>query len=377
MPDHISASPRIQRSPFYEATMRYGALGFSVYNKMYLPTGYSSPEREFWSLVNDVTLWDVAVQRIVEITGPDAFAFTNSLTPRDLTKCNVGNCKYVLITDQYGGILNDPVLLRLDENRFWLSRADSDILMWAKGVAVNSGFDVTISEPPVATLQIQGPKSAEVVEKLFGSSALDIKYYDFQETSLVGAPVVLARTGWSAERGYEVYLRDTSKATEVWDTIMAAGEEFKMVPAAPNRVRRIEGGILDYSVDMDGLTNPFEIGMDRLVHLDQYADFIGKPALKAIHEAGITRKLVGVELDGGPLAYNEAPWAVIDGDKQVGKLTSCVYSPRLKKNIGFVMVSLPYTSLGTPFSVATNEGIRGATVVPMPFFDPKKHLSRE
>jgi len=373
----ISASPRIQRSPFYEATCRYGALGYSVYNKMYLPIGYDDPEKEFWSLVNDVTLWDVAVQRIVEISGPDAFTFTNMLTPRDLTTCDTGSCKYVLITDQYGGILNDPVLLRLDENRFWLSRADSDILMWAKGVAVNSGLDITICEPQVATLQIQGPKSVHVVEKLFGAAALDIKYYNFKEFSLNGAPVILARTGWSAERGYEVYLRDTSKAIDVWDWIMAAGKEFNIVPSSPNRIRRIEGGILDYSVDMNENTNPFEIAMDRLMQLDQEADFIGKSALKDIREAGVKRKLVGVELDGAPIAYNETSWGAKDGDKMVGKLTSCVYSPRLQKNIGYIMADIAYTRLGTTLTVATPIGQRAATVVPMPFFDPKKSLSKK
>ncbi|MBC8267199.1 MAG: glycine cleavage system protein T [Rhodospirillaceae bacterium] len=373
----ISTSPRIQRSPFFEATRRYGALGYSVYNKMYLPIGYDDPEKEFWSLVNDVTLWDVAVQRIVEISGPDALAFTNMLTPRDLTKCRTGNCKYVLITDQHGGILNDPILLRLAEDRFWLSRADSDILMWAKGVAVNSGLDINICEPAVATLQIQGPKSVHVVEKLFGPSVLDIKYYDFQEFSLNGAPVILARTGWSAERGYEVYLRDTSKAIEVWDSIMAAGEEYKIVPASPNRIRRIEGGILDFSVDMNEETNPFEIGMDRLVQLDLEDDFIGKFALKAIREAGIKRKLVGVELDGSPVSFNETSWAAKEGDKVIGKLTSCVYSPRLKKNVGFVMTEIAYTQLGTSFSIESVDGPRVATVVPMPFFDPEKSLSKE
>ncbi len=375
MPNSISASPRIQRSPFYDATVRHGALGFSVYNKMYLPTGYNDPETEFWSLVKDVTLWDVAVQRVVEISGPDAFTFTNMLTPRDLTKCNPGSCKYVLITDQYGGILNDPVLLRLAENRFWLSRADSDILMWAKGVAINSGLDVIIHEPEVATLQIQGPKSLPLVEKLFGPAVRDIKYYNFQELSLSGAPVILARTGWSAERGYEVYLQDTSKAIEVWECIMEAGKEFNIVPTSPNRIRRIEGGILDYSVDMNEHTNPFKIGMERLIQLDLDDDFIGKSALKTIRENGITRKLVGVELSGEPISYNETSWVAKDGDTSIGKLTSCVYSPRLKKNIGYVIVNMAYINPGTTITIKTSTGDRSATVVSMPFYDPDKKLS--
>lgn len=377
MSKQISLSPRIKKSPYYEATVRQGALGFSVYNKMYLPIGYDDPEKEFWSLVNDVTLWDVAVQRIVEITGPDAFEFTNMLTPRDLTKCKVGNCKYVLITDQNGGILNDPVLLRLDENHFWLSRADSDILMWAKGVAVHSGLDVNISEPDVAAMQVQGPKSVEVIKKLFDPEALDLRYYDFMETTLFGFPVILARTGWSAERGYEIYLRNTEKAEQVFEGILDIGSEFNIKPIAPNRIRRIEGGILDYGVDMDENTNPFEIGMDRLVGLDQAQAFIGMDALKKVKEEGITRKLAGVILDGDPLDYNEAPWLVFNGSEEVGKLTSCVYSPRVEENIGYVMVPKEFTELGTLFTIMTNKGARKAKIVEMPFYDPNKTLARK
>ena len=377
MSKQISLSPRIKKSPFYEATVRRGALGFSVYNKMYLPIGYDDPETEFWSLVNDVTLWDVAVQRIVEITGPDAFKFTNLLTPRDLTKCKIGNCKYVLITDQNGGILNDPVLLRLAENHFWLSRADSDILMWAKGVAVNSGLDVNIGEPDVAAMQLQGPKSIDVVRKLFEPAALDLKYYDFVETTLAGAPVILARTGWSAERGYEIYLRGTENGAEIFDSIMEAGKEFNIKPISPNRIRRIEGGILDYGVDMSEMTNPFEIGMDRLVNLDSEQDFIGKEALKIVKEKGVQRKIAGVILDGTPLDYNEYPWPVFSGAEHVGELTSCVYSPRIEANIGYAMLPIELTAIDSDITIQTNQGIRSAKVVKMPFYDPNKSLSRK
>jgi len=377
MSKQISLSPRIKKSPFYDATIKHGALGFSVYNKMYLPIGYNDPETEFWSLVNDVTLWDVAVQRIVEITGPDAFEFTNMLTPRDLTKCKVGNCKYVLITDQNGGILNDPVLLRLAENHFWLSRADGDILMWAKGVAVNSGLDVNICEPDVAAMQLQGPKSIDVVRKLFEPAALDLKYYDFMETNLCGVPVILARTGWSAERGYEIYLRGTENGSEIFESIMEAGKEFNIKPIAPNRIRRIEGGILDFGVDMNEMTNPFEIGMDRLVSLNTEQDFVGKEALKIIKGKGVQRKIAGVIIEGSPLDYNEYPWPVLLNTEQIGELTSCVYSPRIKENIGYVMIPTELTAIGAEFVVQTNQGIRNAKVVEMPFYDPNKSLSRE
>ena len=247
-------SPRFRRSPFYDATVRHGVKGFSVYNKTYLPMAFSDPETEFWQLVDGVALWDVAGQRIVEISGPDGFAFANLLVPRDLNKCAVGQCKYVVVTAPDGGILNDPVLLRLEENRFWLSRADSDILMWAQGVAVFAGMDVEVREPDVGTLQLQGPKSRDVAVALFGADVAELAYYDLVETALDGMPLVVARTGWSAELGYEIYLRDTARADDLWEAIMAAGSAHGIAPGCPSRIRRIEAGIYDYSVDIDAAT---------------------------------------------------------------------------------------------------------------------------
>jgi glycine cleavage system aminomethyltransferase T len=373
----ISLSPRIRKSPFFDATIDAGVKAFTVYNKTYLPIGYDDPEAEFWKLVNDVTLWDVTCQRVTEIAGPDAFTFMDMMTPRDMTKCRPGQCKYVLLTDQNGGIVNDPVLLQLSDDKYWLSAGDSDIQMWAKGIAVHSGLDVMISEPDVATLQIQGPKSAPLVEDLFGPAAMDIKYYDFLEMELAGSPVLLARTGWSAERGYEVYVRDTSCGKAVWDTITQAGEKYGIAPAVPSRIRRIEGGILDYNVDMDTTVNPFEIGMDRVVALDTGRSFIGSEALAKIRQTGITRKLVGVEIEGSPLKYNEQAWPVMDGDERIGDVTSCVFTPRQERNIGYAMVPLAYTDLGVTMAVETSEGRRQATVVEKPFVDPNKDLSKK
>lgn len=376
----ISLSPRIRKSAFFGATERHGALAYSVYNQTYLPIGYDTPEAEYRALTEDVTLWDVAAQRIVEITGPDGFDFANLLTPRDLTECRIGQCKYVVITDEQGGILNDPVLLRLGNNRFWLSRADSDILMWAKGVAVNAGLDVVVREPEVATLQLQGPKSAEVLRALFGDRAPKLAYYHFAEVSLQGMPLVLARTGWSAEQGYEFYLKEPASGEALWDLIMEQGAPFGIVPAAPSRIRRIEAGILDYGVDMDATVNPFEVGLDRLVQLDQAADFIGKAALGRIRNEGIGRQLVGIEIEGPPVAYNEEAWPVqrdaAETAAVVGEVTSCVHSPRLKRNIGYAMVPLDLTEPGTSLTVLSPAGPRRAEVAEKPFVDPEKRLAR-
>ena len=233
----IQCGARLRRTPYFEATQRHGAKAYTVYNHMFFPVCFSSLEDEYWQLLNHVTVWDVSVERQVEITGPDAFAFTNLLTPRDLGKCAVGQGKYVIITAADGGIINDPVLMRLGENHFWLALADSDVLLWAKGVAVNSGMKVNLCEPDVSPIQIQGPKAKEVVKALFGDPVLKLQYYFFLETKLEGIPVIVTRTGWSAEVGYEIYLRDGSKGVELWDRVMAAGQPHNIKPTGPSDMR--------------------------------------------------------------------------------------------------------------------------------------------
>ena len=273
---------QIRKSPFFNATVKWGAKGFSVYNHMYIPRDFGNPEENFWNLVNTAILCDVSVERQVEITGPDAFKFIQLLTPRDLSNLSVGQCKYVLITNNEGGILNDPVLLRLAENHFWLSLADSDILLWAQGVAVNSNLDVNISEPDASPLQLQGPRSMDIMTELFGETIRDLKYYWLKELNLDDIPLVVSRTGWSSELGYEIYLRDGSKGDDLWERIMAAGKNFGLKPGHTSSIRRIEGGMLSYHADADISTNPYELGLDRLINLNGDIDFIGKKALKKI-----------------------------------------------------------------------------------------------
>ena len=367
---------QIRKSPYFDATVRWGAAGFSVYNHMYIPRDFGDPEQNFWNLVNGATLSDVAVERQVEITGPDAATFVQMLTPRNLSTCAVGQCKYVLITNADGGILNDPILLRLAENHFWLSLADSDILLWAQGVAVNSGLDVTICEPDVSPLQLQGPKSGEIMQRLFGDQINDLRYYWLGEFELDGISLIISRTGWSSELGYEIYLRDGARGDELWELIMAAGQPFELQPGHTSAIRRIEGGMLSYHADMDRHTNPFELGLDRLVDLEMEADFIGKAALKKIADQGISRKQVGLEIDGDALtAANNEFWPILIAEKQVGQVTSAIYSPRLKLNIALAMVMVEHSALGTDAEIVTPFGRRSVRVVDKPFYDPKKSLA--
>jgi aminomethyltransferase len=298
------------------------------------------------------------------------------LTPRDLSKLAVGQCKYVLITNAEGGILNDPVLLRLEENRFWLSLADTDILLWAKGVAVHAGMDVTIHEPDVSPLQLQGPKSGEVMRALFGDSIMDLKYYWLRHVELDGIPLIVSRTGWSSELGYEIYLQDSSDGDKLWEKIMAVGQPLGLKPGHTSSIRRIEGGMLSYHADADINTNPFELGLDRLVNLESGADFIGKAALQRIKDTGVSRKQVGLVIEGAALTGpNTTFWAITKDGVAIGKVTSAIHSPRLKQNIALAMMAVDHTAIGTRVEVVTGHGTRSATVVERPFYDPKKTLA--
>lgn len=380
--DEFGFGTQIRKSPYFAATVRWGAKGFSVYNHMYIPRDFGDPEQNFWNLVNDAILCDVAVERQVEITGPDAAKFVQMLTPRDLSKMAVGQCKYVLITNAEGGILNDPILLRLAENHFWISLADSDILLWAQGVAVHAGLDVTIGEPDVSPLQLQGPKSGEIMKALFGDSIMDLKYYWLRAVELDGIPLIVSRTGWSSELGYELYLQDGSRGDELWERIMAAGKPFGLKPGHTSSIRRIEGGMLSYHADADINTNPFELGFDRLVNLDMDADFIGKAALRRIKEEGVSRKQIGLIIEGTPLnGPNTSYWPIRKNGVTIGKVTSAVYSPRLKQNIALAMVAAEHAVLGAEVEVVNRTGLvneagtERATIVDRPFYDPQKKIA--
>jgi glycine cleavage system aminomethyltransferase T len=360
----------IRRSPYFEATRRAGCRRYSFANHMYQPGSYADPVEEYWKLVTDVTLWDVATERQVEITGPDAFAFTDLLTPRDLSRCPVGRCRYALVTAQDGGIVNDPVLLRLAEDHFWLSTSDSDLLLWARGVAVNAGLDVSIGEPDVSPLQIQGPRSTDVIEALFGGRVI-LDPYALVETDLDGIPLVVSRTGWSGEVGYELFLRDSRLGDDLWERVLDAGAPFGIAVTGPSDINRVEAGILGYRCDIDLTTNPYEVGLGRLVDLDGPNDFIGRAALERIAATGVRRLLVGIEIAGDDLpAPFEEPWPVTADGELIGAVTIAVRSPRLARNIGYAMVRIDHAAPGTTLVVDAPWGATTATVVAKPFIPP-------
>jgi aminomethyltransferase len=376
----VQRGARLRRSPYYQATQRHGPQGFTVYNHMLFPIRFDSFEAEFDALLNDVTVWDVSVERCLEISGPDGARFAQLLTPRDLSKCAVGQAKYVLICDGNGGIINDPVMTRMDENIFWFALASSDALLFARGLRhAYPDLDVTIREAEVAPMQIQGPKSRDLMRDLVGEGIGDLKYYWWMRADVRGIPVVVTRTGWTSEVGYEIYLLDMERGTELWEAVMDAGRPYNVRPTGPSDIRRIEGGIFNWGADMTYENNPLQMGLERLVawKLDD-ADSISLAALRHIKEVGVRRRIVGVEFDGEPFpALNFEKWPAYraDGDTdRIGKVTSAIYSPRLKRNIGYCWVPVEQAEHGTQLRVASEWGNRQATVVPMPFIDPEKRI---
>jgi glycine cleavage system aminomethyltransferase T len=370
-PALIQRGARLKRSPYFEATQKAGCRGYTVYNHMLLPIRYATFEAEYRRLLADVTVWDVSVERNVEIAGRDGLKFAELLTPRDLSQCKVGEGRYVLITDEAGGIVNDPVMLRIEENRFWFACADSDVVLWAKGLAHGLRLDVEVRELDVAPLQVQGPKSRELMRELFGERVEGMKYYHWFRAELDRIPIIVTRTGWTGELGYELYLLDPARGVELWNRVLKAGKKYKIAPTGPSDIRRIEAGILNYGIDMTLENNPYEVGLERLVNLDKAAEFIGRDALRRIAKEGVKKKLVGVEIAGKPMDMNMTRYPVKGG----GFVTSCVYSPRLKKNIGYAMLPIELAS-EKKLKVQAPGGVRTAAVVTMPFVDPKKALAK-
>ncbi len=365
----IAIGPRVRKSPFHDATIRHGAISFSIYNHTFMPTGYESdPEIEYSKVVNGVQIWDVGCERQVQITGPDTMQMAQLITPRNLSSCEVGQCKYVLITDQDGGVINDPVMVRVAAQQVWFSLADSDMLLWAKGVATSEKLNVTIDEPDVSPMQVQGPKSRDLMRDVFGDWINDLKFYRARETDLDGIPLVVARNGYSKELCYELYLRDGQYGDKLWDRFFDADQPYNVSPGAPSQILRIEGGILSYGTNMSLENNPYEINMGWTVDLEQSADFIGKEALAQIKNDGVTQRLLGAVLEGEKMTTcNEHYWPAFVDDTPAGYMTTCVYSPRLEQNLAFVMVKTEYANADQAVEIRSPSGSLNATLCELLF----------
>jgi len=356
-------SRRLRKSPYERRAIEHGASLFSLYNKMTLPMVYESYEKSYEHLCEHVQLWDVACQRQVEIVGPDALRLTELITPRDVSKCAVGQCLYAPLCDEYGGIINDPIILRLAEDRFWLSIADSDVCLWVKGIAYGRGFDVKVFEPDVSPLAIQGPKADDLMADVVGPHTRDIRFFWFIDETVVGTPVKIARSGWSGKGGFEVYLQDSSRGEALWDLFWDAGQKYNVGPGAPNLIERIETGLKSYGADMTIDTNPLEAALERYIDIDKEAEYMCRDALVSVREAGASRRLVNLFIDGEDMAPMRSDWPVLSekGDK-VGFVTSKVWSLKYETNIAFAMIDTPHNTPGTRVTIDAEGNVRSAVV---------------
>lgn len=369
----IYFGPWYRRSPFFDATRRAGCTAYDVYNHMLLPAYFDDPETEYWALLNDVTVWDVAVERTVQVSGPDADRLMDLLTCRDLTRCAVKQGKYMIVTAPDGGIVNDPVLLHVGENRWWMQCADSDAGLYALGVASRSGLDVEVSYPDAYPMQVQGARAGKTLEKLVGAAVYDLKYYWCDSFDIKDIPVLISRTGWTAVQGFEINLLDPTRGDDLWNAVFEAGDEFGIRPVAPVEARRIEAGIMNYNSDITLRDTPLHVmGLERLVE-DQPQEYIGKEALEGLKAEGVKRKLVGIEFEGDELrAELTWFWPVHHEGREVGTVTDAVWSPRLERNIGYVWVPIELAEPGTRLDVESENGHLVGTTAAIPFIDPRK-----
>lgn len=369
MTHHIGIGPNLRKSAYFDATVRDGVRSFSVYNHMLIPGHFGDPDAEYGRLMTGVAMWDVGAQRQVQLHGPDAGTLAQYLTPRNLSKTKVGQGRYVPLCDHDGWLINDPVLLKLDEDRYWLSVADSDIHLWAAAIGRERGWDVAVSEPDVSPLAIQGPLAEDVVAKLFGEHIRDFKYFGFAQTELDGIPLVLARSGWSKQGGFELYLQDSDHGTTLWDKVKAAGQEFGIGPGAPNDTERLESGLISYGADMRLQThraNPFEMGMGALVDLTGGHDFVGKHALAQVAKAGAKRTRVGLVIKGAPTPPGHQVPLLLNG-AEVGFVSEFATSKRLDKTIGVGLMRADLAGIDRPLRVVVGPMEYAATLSPIPF----------
>jgi aminomethyltransferase len=362
-PQQMLISTRVRKSPYWHLSVEAGCWRCTVYNRMYHPRGYVKPEDggamvEYDALVNHVTMWNVAVERQIRVKGPDALKFTNYVITRDASRIEVMNGKYVILCNSKGGVLNDPILLRVAEDEFWFSLSDSDIMFFLQGVNHDKKFDVTIDEIDAAPVQIQGPKSVDLMADLVGEAVRDIPYYGLMEAKVGGRDCIISQTGFTGEKGYEIYLKDaTLYADDMWNAVLETGKKHSLRVIAPAHHRRIAAGILSWGQDLDSETYPFQCNLGYQVPRKKTDDYIGKEALEAMRakmEAGdkpYSNQLVGFVLGGKPIEeYAPDFWLVSeDGSTPVGYLTSPWYSPELETNIAMGYVPYEKRDVGNKF----------------------------
>ena len=363
----IAKSRRLRSTPYSSRIEKQGVTAYTIYNHMLLPAGFGSLEDSYFHLKENVQVWDVAAERQVEISGKDSAELVQLMTCRDLSKSKVGRCYYCPIIDDKAGLINDPVILKLDEDRWWISIADSDVILFAKGLAIGKNFEVKIFEPNVDILAVQGPKSFELMEKIFGKKITEMKFFGFDYFEFAGAKHLIARSGWSKQGGYEIYVENTKSGLALYDKLFEAGKELNVKAGCPNLIERIESALLSYGNDMDNDDNPLECGLDKYVNLEANINFLGKEKLKEVKKKGIRRKLMGVTIDTNGINVSKSINLTDDKNSKIGELRSGVYSPHFKKVIGIAMLDKPYCEVSQTFKISINGDVFNGKVCDLPF----------
>ena len=359
----ISPSRRLRRTPFSDGVEAAGAKAYTVYNRMLLPTVFRSVEEDYRHLKRAVQVWDVAVERQVELRGPDAGKLMQMLTPRDLRGMLPGQCYYVPIVDETGGMLNDPVMVKLAEDRFWISIADSDLLLWVKGVAQGFRLDVLVDEPDVSPLAVQGPLAEELMARVFGDGIRDVRFFRFGHFDFMGRNLVIARSGYSKQGGFEIYLEGGDLGMPLWNALMEAGRDLDVHAGCPNLIERIEGGLLSYGNDMDRENTPHECGLGRFCNTQTAIGCVGRDALLRVAKDGPTRQIRAIAIEGEPVPLCDRPWPIMSGQNQVGQITSAAWSPDFETNVAIGMVRMTHWDPFTEVDVLLPDGnVRAATV---------------
>ena len=363
----LSISQRTGSTPFTPRVEHAGVKSYTVYNHTLLATAFRTIEADYRHLKSHVQVWDVSCERQVEVRGPDAARLVQLMTPRDLSRATQGRCLYVPLVDETGGMINDPIALKLGEDRFWLSIADSDVLLWAKGLAFGMSLDVDITEPDVFPLAVQGPKADELMARVFGDATRSIRFFRFDHLPFNGHPLLIARSGWSRQGGFEIYVDDATLAPALWDALMVAGRDLAVGPGCPNAIERIEGGLLSYGSDMTREHNPFECGLDQYCQLDRPTEFMSRGALQRIVDEGIARRIMGLRINADGLPPCHVPWPVVMGGQQIGQVSSAAWSPDFDCGVALAMLGRDHWEPGSPVEVDTPNGVRSATVASLPF----------
>ncbi len=368
MSNQFVAKSRRLRSTLYSSRIeKQGVTSYTIYNHMLLPAGFEdSLEDTYNHLKNHVQVWDVAAERQIEIKGKDSYKLVQLMTCRDLSEAKNGKCYYSPIIDEKGGMINDPVILKFNQEKWWISIADSDVMLFAKGLAIGKNFDVTISEPDVNIMAVQGPKAFNLLEKIFGKEILDLKFYNFKYFNFRDSKHLIARSGWSKQGGVEIYVEDSKSGLELYDLLFEAGKEYNVKPGCPHLIERIEGALLSYGNDMDINDNPFECGLGKFVHIDSNIEFLGKDNLIKIKESGIEKKLMGVKINLDQINLRSAINLTVD-NKIIGEIRSAVFSPTFNKVLGIAMINKGYFEVGQEFDIIVNQKKYKGEICPLPF----------